>query len=125
MRPDPWLVPVLVELSVSEPHAKEAAHYLREELFKASKQRAGVLKSGLHAFQLMVARGLLSEELLLTACGLTATGNWDEMKMDLNKLLTAGALGLAGIISLRALKIHSVDDVEESLERPSIHGAKC
>ena len=54
-----------------------------------SKQRAGVLKSGVRAFELMVA-GLLSEESLLAACGLSATGNWDEMKMDLNKMLTDG-----------------------------------
>ena len=36
----------------------------------------------------------------------------------------AGALGLAGITSLRALMLHSVDDVEESLKRPTVYGAK-
>ena len=51
--------------------------------------RAGVLKSGVRAFELMVA-GLFTEESLLAACGLSATGNWDEMKMDLNKMLTDG-----------------------------------
>ena len=59
------------------------------ETQQLSKQRAGVLKSGVRAFELMVA-GLLTEESLLAACGLSATGNWDEMKMDLNKMLTDG-----------------------------------
>ena len=54
-----------------------------------SKQRAGVLKSGVMGFQAMVT-SLLEEEPQLKAQGLVGTGNWDELKLDLNKLLTDG-----------------------------------
>ena len=54
-----------------------------------SKQRAGVLKSGMRNFQEMV--GTLLMDLPAVRCqGLVATGDWDEMKLDLNALLTAG-----------------------------------
>ena len=59
------------------------------ETQQLSKQRSGVLLSGVRAFQSMVGN-LLSENSLLAAAGLTGTGNWDELKMDLNKLLTDG-----------------------------------
>eukprot|EP00966_Prymnesium_polylepis_P008263 190355-Prymnesium_polylepis.1 len=56
-----------------------------------SKQRAAVLKSGLRAFQTKV-NALLQEEPTLAARGLCATGNWDESKLDLNKLVQGVAL---------------------------------
>ena len=40
--PDAWLVPVLVELNVSEPHATQAAEFLREDLFKATNGKLRV-----------------------------------------------------------------------------------
>jgi len=61
-----------------------------------SKQRSGVLKSGVRAFTGIV-NGLLTDEPDLKARGLPATGDWDELKLDLHKLLTAGdVLGPAG-----------------------------
>ena len=52
-----------------------------------SKQRSGVLKSGVRAFSGIV-NGLLDDEPDLKARGLCATGDWDELKLDLHKLLT-------------------------------------
>ena len=62
---------------------------LKVETQQLSKQLSGVLLSGVRAFQGMVTT-LLSEEVLLAMGGLSGTGNWDELKMDLNKLLTDG-----------------------------------
>jgi hypothetical protein len=54
-----------------------------------SKQRSGVIKSGMRAFEAMVAT-LIADEPELEGNGLISTGNWDELKLDLNKLLTDG-----------------------------------
>ena len=66
-----------------------AIDLIKIETQQLSKQRAGVLLSGVRAFQGMIT-ALLTEETLLAMGGLTGTGNWDELKMDLNKLLTDG-----------------------------------
>ena len=54
-----------------------------------SKQRAGVLLSGMRKFQEMI-HVVLHSHPELEAEGLRAHGNWDELKFDLNKLLTDG-----------------------------------
>eukprot|EP00966_Prymnesium_polylepis_P308562 7130532-Prymnesium_polylepis.1 len=70
------------------------------ETQQRSKQRAAVLLSGMRAFQGMVT-SLLEEQVLLRQAGLEATGNWDELKMDLNKMLTDGtSLVPAGLLPL-------------------------
>jgi hypothetical protein len=58
------------------------------ETQQLSKQRAGVSYTGMATFQNMVG-GLLREVPLLADQGLIATGDWDELKLDLNALLTS------------------------------------
>eukprot|EP00966_Prymnesium_polylepis_P058065 1344870-Prymnesium_polylepis.1 len=56
-----------------------------------STARKTVLLSGVRAFETTI-NGLLSEEPVLAAQGLKATGDWDETKLDINSILQGAAL---------------------------------
>ena len=74
---------------VSRARIEHGIDLLKVDPQQVSRQRAAVMVSGMRNFAGMIG-ALLDEEPLLKAEGLIATGNWDEMKWDLNKILTEG-----------------------------------
>lgn len=84
-----------IVLFVARIKARFGIDITRRETQQLSKARAGVLRSGVQSFTETVNK-LLSDHPELKRQGLAAVGNWDETKVDLNKLLQGACLVPSG-----------------------------